>query len=64
MDKMKTEDAQLTQASGVTTSTDNDQSTVIRTTPTTNGSRLQVKRQTDHLGRACRSTKVEAFILM
>ena len=38
MDKMKIQDVELTQASGVTTSTDNDQSTVTGTTPTTNGS--------------------------
>ena len=38
MDKMKMQDAQLRQASGDTTSTVNDQSTIMGTTPTTNGS--------------------------
>ena len=40
MDKMKGQDVQLTQASGVTTSTDGDWIT-IGTTPTTNGSTSQ-----------------------
>ena len=34
MDKMKTQDAQLTQASGITMSTDDDWSTMMGTTPT------------------------------
>ena len=38
---MKIQHAQLMQASGVTMSTDNDQSTVMGTTPTTNGSSSQ-----------------------
>ena len=42
MDNMKMQDMQLTQASGVTMSTTNDQSTVAGTTPTTNGSSSQV----------------------
>ena len=65
MDKMKGQDVQLTQACGVTTSTDDDWSTVMGTTPTTNGSTSQgtaVKGQTDHLVRACRSRRVEPFI--
>ena len=41
MDKMKMQDVQLTQASGVTMSTDNDQSTVKGTTLTTHGSSSQ-----------------------
>ena len=41
MDKMKTQDTQLTQASGDTTSTVNDRSYVMGTTPTTNGSSSQ-----------------------
>ena len=41
MDKMKMQDVQLTQASGVTMSTDNDQSTMTGTTPTINGSSSQ-----------------------
>ena len=41
MGKMKMQDAQLTQASGDTTSTVNDQSTVMGTTPATNGSSSQ-----------------------
>ena len=41
MDKIKMQDAQLMQASGVATSTDNDWSTVMGTTPTTNGSSSQ-----------------------
>ena len=41
MDKMKTQDAQLTQASGDTMSTVNDQSLVTGTTPTTNGTNSQ-----------------------
>ena len=36
LDKMKVQDAQLMQASGATTRTDDDQSTVTGTTPTTN----------------------------
>ena len=36
MDKMKTQDAQLMQASGETMNTTNDQSTILGTTPTTN----------------------------
>ena len=41
MDKMKMQDAQLTQASGVTMSTDDDRSTMTGTTPATNGSSSQ-----------------------
>ena len=41
MDKMKMQDAQLTQASGATTSTIDHQSTVMGTTPTTNHSSSQ-----------------------
>ena len=41
MDKMKMQDAQLMQASGVTISTNDDWSTVMGTTPTTNGSSSQ-----------------------
>ena len=41
MDKLKAQDAQLMQASGVTMSTDDDQSTMTGTTPTTNGSSSQ-----------------------
>ena len=41
MDKMKMQDVQLTQASGVKTSTVDDQSIVTGTTPTTNGSSSQ-----------------------
>ena len=37
MDKMKMQDAQLTQASGVTMSTDDNWSTMMGTTPATNG---------------------------
>ena len=36
-DKMKVQDVQLMQASGATKSTDNDQSTMAGTNPTTNG---------------------------
>ena len=65
MDKMKTQDATLMQARGVTTSTIHDWSTVMGTMPTTNGSSNQdttSQGQTDHLGRTCRSTRVEPFI--
>ena len=41
MDKMKTQEVPLTQASGVTTSTNNDQSAVMGTTSATNGSSSQ-----------------------
>ena len=41
MDKMKMQDVQLMQSSGVAMSTDNDQSTVMGTTPATNGSSSQ-----------------------
>ena len=41
MDKMKMQDAQLTQASGVTMSTNNDWSSMTGTTPTTNSSSSQ-----------------------
>ena len=41
MGKMKTQDATLMHASGVTTSTIHDLSTVMGTTPTTNGSSSQ-----------------------
>ena len=41
MDKMKTPDAQLMQANRDTTSTVNDQSSVVGTTPTTNGTNSQ-----------------------
>ena len=41
MDKMKTQDVQLTQASGVTMSTDDDWSTMTGTTPATNHSSSQ-----------------------
>ena len=41
MDKIKTQDAQLTQASGDTMSTIDDQSTVMGTTPASNGSSSQ-----------------------
>ena len=37
MDKMKIQDVQLMQASGVTMSTSDDQSTVMGTTPATSG---------------------------
>ena len=41
MDKIKMQDAQLTQASGDTVSTVYDQSSVMGTTPTTNGTSIQ-----------------------
>ena len=41
MDKMKMQDTQLMQASGDTTSTINDWSLVMGTTPTTNGTNSQ-----------------------
>ena len=41
MDKMKMQDMQLTQASGDTMSTVNDQSSIMGTTPTTNGTSSQ-----------------------
>ena len=41
MDKMKMQDMQLMQASGDTTSTVNDQSSITSNTPTTNGSSSQ-----------------------
>ena len=41
MDKMKMQDVQLMQASGVTTSTDNDWSTMMGTAPATNSSSTQ-----------------------
>ena len=41
MDKMTMQDAQLTQAGGVTMSTNDDWSTMTGTTPTTNGSSSQ-----------------------
>ena len=41
MEKMKMQDVQLMQASGVTMSTDDDWSTVMGTTPATNGSSCQ-----------------------
>ena len=41
MDKMKMQDVQLMQASVVTTSTDDDQSNVVGTTPVTNSSSSQ-----------------------
>ena len=41
MDKMKMQDVQLMQASGDTMSTINDQSTVLGTTPATNGTSSQ-----------------------
>ena len=41
MNKMKMQDVQLMQASGVTTSTIDDQSTVMGTTPATNGTSSQ-----------------------
>ena len=41
MDKMKTQDVQLMQASGVTMSTDDDWSTVMATTVASNGSSSQ-----------------------
>ena len=41
MDKMKTKDVQLTQASGDTVSTIHDWSTITGSTPTTNGSSSQ-----------------------
>ena len=59
------QDVQLTQASGVTMSTNDDQSTVMGTTPAPNGPSSQgtaSQGPTDHLGRACRSTRVEPFI--
>ena len=65
MDKMKMQDAQLMQASGVTTSTDDDWNTVTVTTPATNSSSSQgtaSQGQRDHLRRACRSTRMEPFI--
>ena len=37
MDEMKMQDVQLMQASGVTMSTNDDQSTMTGTTPATNG---------------------------
>ena len=57
------QDAQLMQASGDTMSTIDDQSTVMGTTPTTNGTSSQgtASQGTDHLGRACRFTRVEPF---
>ena len=41
LDKMKMQEVQLMQASGVTVSTDDDQSTITGTTPATNGSSSQ-----------------------
>ena len=41
MDKMKMQDAQLMQASGVVMSTDDDQSSMMGTTPATHGSSSQ-----------------------
>ena len=41
MDKMKMQDVQLTQATGVMMSTNDDQSTVTGTTPVTHGSSSQ-----------------------
>ena len=41
MEKMKMQDAQLTQAGGVTMSTNDDWSTMTGTTPATNGSSSQ-----------------------
>ena len=41
MDKMKMQDVQLTQAIGVTMHTNNDQSTMTGTTPTTSNSSSQ-----------------------
>ena len=41
MDKMKMQDAQLMQASGVTMSTNDDQTIMMQMTPTTNGSSSQ-----------------------
>ena len=41
MDKMRTQEAQLMQASGETMSTINDWSTIMGTTPTTNSSSSQ-----------------------
>ena len=48
------QDSQLMQASGVTMSTIEDLAPVAKILP--------VKGQTDHLGRDCRSTRVEPFI--
>ena len=59
MDKMKMQDVQLMPDSGDTMSTINDKSTIMGTTPATNGTSNKaqpVKGQTDHLDRACRST--------
>ena len=61
MAKMKMQDAQLTQASGDTMSTINDQRSVMGTTPATNGTtsqgtaRQEAKRPS---WQACRSTRV------
>ena len=59
------QDVQLMQASGVTTSTEDDWNTVMGTTPTTNVSSSQgtsSQGATHHPGRACRPTRVEPFI--
>ena len=59
------QDMQLMQASGDTVSTIDDWSSVTGTTqqPTAQIAKAQpVKGQRDHLGRACRATRVELFI--
>ena len=65
MDKMKTQDAQLMQASGDTISTIDDQSTMMGTTPTTNGSSSQgtaSQGANRPSWQGLRSTRVEPFI--
>ena len=67
MDKTKTQDVQLMQASGGPRSTVDDQSSITGTTPATNGSSnqgttSQGANRPSYLGRACRSTRVEPFI--
>ena len=64
MDKMKMQDVQLMQASGDTTSTVDDWSSVPGTSPTAYGTNNQGTANEggkDHLGRAGRSTRVELF---
>ena len=65
MDKMKTQDMQLMQTSGIqqALSMIRAQSQEQLLQPMAQTAKAQpVKRQTDHLGRACRSTRVEPFI--
>ena len=65
MDKMKMQDVQLTQASGDTMSSVNDQRSVTGTTPPQPLAQIAkaqpVKGQKDHLGRGYKSTELELF---